>query len=657
MIPKNLMEGKQLNFDQPLLSVRRGPLTAVLPNNGRKKTSNSISSVPHLPHYKSELKSGPVRNPGVVPFQWEQIPGRPKDENSPQMLALEYPPLAPKLPPGRILNHAIKDSGATEPHAENDLPSSPDVSSLDKNVMAHEKSGEEMEESRSTVEDDDSIYVDALDTLSRSESFFLNSSVSGVSALDGRDIKPSGTFSDPRARDFMMDRFLPAAKAVASEMPQFASRKQPSVKEQRGPVKKLIMWDVQSSHCYLPPSTQDRRAEAEEEEEEEEEEDYDENENLSAKVCGLFPRFCLLNPTAGMRDQVLLPASSVCRVHRKPASSGFCSNSVNKDNRAATFFQRPTTPVHKSEADDKANNLNGKLNKISCQSDSRKSDESYEHGHIIGNGIAPYRNMLLTSFSREEKGFLGIPDDGKFSRTGKHCSGYNKYQELLADVKAVEDSDNANPTIEKTLHIDSMQMTESRSSNSSFSAGSRGTIDCRRKIPSMDYSLLDVKYVCCADGKTITRSRDLDNVDCNVSSSLEISSQEMQKDGIEEFQQNQDLKLDSDTSACLQDDNKSVMDIQHLTNTDAKETTNDSSPPILPPPLPKSPSESWLSRTLPSISSRNPSSKSHLIALRQGNLAARPLPVEQKWETIVKGSNSQHKHFQLPGALAPISEN
>ncbi|GAB4859678.1 hypothetical protein Ancab_011157, partial [Ancistrocladus abbreviatus] len=97
---------------------------------------------------------------------------------------------------------------------------------------------------------------------------------------------------------------------------------------------------------------------------------------------------------------------------------------------------------------------------------------------------------------------------------------------------------------------------------------------------------------------------------------------------------------------------------QQSTNIDSNVTTYDSSPPfLLPPPLPKSPSESWLSRTLPSISSRNPSSKSHVSALRQGKLAARPSAVDPTWETIVKSSNLQHTCFGLPGALAPISEN
>ncbi|GAB4859680.1 hypothetical protein Ancab_011159, partial [Ancistrocladus abbreviatus] len=279
----------------------------------------------------------PVWDPGAVPFQWEQIPGKPKNENKPQRIGLEYPPLGPKLPPGRILNHiqkpsaeVLKDSVATKPQSEYDLPSSPDVSSLDKNVMELEKSGEEMVKESSSTGEDDSTYIDALDTLSRSESFFLNCSVTTVSGFISSDIKPSGTFSNQKMRGFIMDRFLTAAKAVASEMPQFG--KQLSVKEQHRPVKNMVTWDMQSPYCYLSSCTSDKKEDAEEDEE-----DYDDTKNLSAKVCGLFPRFFHLNPIPGMKDQVQVPISPVCRVHKRSASAGSCRRSVNKVSKLNSF--------------------------------------------------------------------------------------------------------------------------------------------------------------------------------------------------------------------------------------------------------------------------------------------------------------------------------
>lgn len=67
-------------------------------------------------------------------------------------------------------------------------------------------------------------------------------------------------------------------------------------------------------------------------------------------------------------------------------------------------------------------------------------------------------------------------------------------------------------------------------------------------------------------------------------------------------------------------------------------------------PLPKSPSESWLKRTLPAISSRNASSSS------RSSLAARICTsgqvsnasnLDPKWETIVKTSNVHHGHLRF----------
>ncbi|GAB4859682.1 hypothetical protein Ancab_011161 [Ancistrocladus abbreviatus] len=273
----------------------------------------------------------------------------------------------------------------------------------------------------------------------------------------------------------------------------------------------------------------------------------------------------------------------------------------------------------------------------------------------MGYGMAHYRNVLPMPFFHEMKGFLGMPEEAKFSRTIKlysHEKGFKKFHKYLADQKVEEDSDNTNPTIEKTLYIASVEMIESRSSNSSFSSELKGAADSRKITPSVDYSLQDFKYLCCADEKALSRSRDLGNVGCYVASPLGKSSHKMQTDKIQEFQQNQDLKLGSNAIACLnlQDDQMSDVEVQQSTNTDSKVTTYDSSPLLLlPPPLPKSPSESWLSRTLPSISSRNPSSKSHVSALWQGKLAARPSAVDPTWETIVKSSNLHYTCFGLPG--------
>ncbi|KAA8526287.1 hypothetical protein F0562_008510 [Nyssa sinensis] len=289
------MEDKQLDFNQPLLSVRRFSSTAGSGKDDKRKTDNSLSSVPPLPSYKSELKSGPLRNPGVVPFRWEQTPGRPKDEGKQQTQAVEQPHIAPKLPPGRSLklkqqtpDKVYEDPIVTNRQAEKVPSSSRSVSSIDENVTKSECSKDAMEEKESSdSEDGDEVYLDALDTLSRTESFFLNCSVSGLSGLDEPDVKPSGTFSmDPQTRDFMMGRFLPAAKAMTSETPQYASRKQPVAWEQPRVIKKVVGGNKKPPVYRYRPNMLPNYEKYNRDAESDDEVDYYETGNISAKVCG-----------------------------------------------------------------------------------------------------------------------------------------------------------------------------------------------------------------------------------------------------------------------------------------------------------------------------------------------------------------------------------
>ncbi|KAH6780671.1 hypothetical protein C2S52_011908 [Perilla frutescens var. hirtella] len=72
------MVEKKLNFNQPILSVRRHS-----PKIVDERKGNNINAFPlmhWLPPQRSEPKSGPVRIPGAVPFHWEQSPGRPKED-------------------------------------------------------------------------------------------------------------------------------------------------------------------------------------------------------------------------------------------------------------------------------------------------------------------------------------------------------------------------------------------------------------------------------------------------------------------------------------------------------------------------------------------------------------------------------------------------
>ncbi|TVU35053.1 hypothetical protein EJB05_16921, partial [Eragrostis curvula] len=173
--------------------------------------------------------------------------------------------------------------------------------------------------------EDEEWFSDALDTLSRTESLTMNCSVSGLSgALD----RAPG--ADPGARGFMMDRFLPAAHAVAVGSPQYTFRKAGAAAGATGnsgreharaaAVKagtgngddRTRRAPEQLPQQHLPPNylscSYPRRLEHDEEEEDDDD-DYDvhSTRGFSAKGCGLLPGLCvktslmLLNPVPAMK--------------------------------------------------------------------------------------------------------------------------------------------------------------------------------------------------------------------------------------------------------------------------------------------------------------------------------------------------------------------
>lgn len=621
MVLKHPMEEKQLNFNQPLLSIRRGSSTPSEIN--KRKTLKCSPNLPPLPYYRLELKSGPVRNPGAVPFEWEQTPGKPKDESKEQSETLEQLPLAPKLPPGRVANQkqksidkASRDSprSSSRSQGKNCAACSPEMSSISKGLSEPEAEERENEnEAISSSGDENVIYEDARDTLSRTESFFLNCSLSGVSGLEA-NAEQSGTFLDPQVRDFMMGRFLPAAKAVASDTPQFASKKHPTNREQPKLVKKVIS-NALSPICYDVHNVSLHNIHGESDDEGEEEGEYEGPEDLSTKLCGLLPRFCLLNPIPGMKDHAQI-VPQVRSVRRKPAYN-------------APSIKNGST---KNASKDRMGNHIAEVKRITWQSG--QMNKSSLNGHFGRKTITPFKEGSPQSFLGLEKGFLGLPEEPRDFRVkvGINKKGFTRLKELLADDLTEGSTGPTNPISERTLYIDSEQRAESQNSNSSSS-------DSRGRTPSVDYALRDVRSHCGANEKAVSQPQGSHRANSCLLRTSEKSDQNVRRDPAKDLQKDQELSL--------------VVHVQQPTKSDVKETIQKSSPPlVLAPLLPKSPSESWLSRTLPSMSSKNPTSKTYL-----GNPAFKPSPVDASWDKLRRNSDGQHTLFQPPAELAPILEN
>lgn len=550
------MEEKQLNFNQPFLSVRRNSPVVNSEKEDRRKTNQFFSGIPRLPSRVPALKSGPVSNPGSVPFLWEQTPGQPKEERKQQTRNFVRPPVAPNLPPGRYPKASQHDSRKHFPSGSDEIPQHFKYGVLlDENAKKFESGKKKAAEENSDSGDSDEAFTDALDTLSRTESFFLNCSMSGVSGFDNLDVKlkPSGSFStDPQTREFMMDRFLPAAKAMTSEAPHYAPKKNVA-QEQPQQLKKILMQEMPSLR-YGPSFTKRySHYHDDQEEESDEESNYDQHPNMPS-VCGLLPRFCFKNslcrlnplPTMSMRSRV--PESPGYKMQPSSSSSGSYSE-AETELRSDVSEPRPIDKIQIVELNETKNRLRNYQSRLH----SRKGSSYFDAP------LSFLEEKEAHSIAQETKN-TGIKDIG-FRRNG--CK---TFWEFLADDESPNDLNSESPVVEKTLYIDTVHKVESP-----------------QKIPSpdmketLDSSLVDFNKLDPRNGEEKHLPGALESGDSIVEYSID----------------KKDLELYSTNTEDVQVEEKQATDEF--------------------PPLPKSPSDSWLWRTLPTAPKKTTSRRSCLV--------------------------------------------
>ncbi|VFQ79047.1 unnamed protein product [Cuscuta campestris] len=531
------MEDKQLNFNQPLLSVRR-------------TEASSSFTVP--PPYKSELKSGPVRDPGVVPFRWEHSPGRPKHPSPSTSQAHpisahdhKKPPIVPKLPPGRTSNAVVAAS----------------FSSSNGSVVEDDEEGEEEEEGiTESLSGQDESYVDALDTISSTnESFFLNCSAnSGLSFA-----------TDPQTRDFMIDRFLPAAVSMASEMPQCTPKKQSPVDE------------LQPRHHLISMAKADRRRPqlrygpsfahhyyqshdyAEERCDDDDEDDDDDGGGyLPSKACGLIPSFCLkgsfflMNPVPGMRGRTRVPMSpNSSRMQTGSSSAASCSGTDNERSTSDVSERNSVVGLLTAEPHENKDEFLDELKK--------KYTQKIDDHKLDGILACPYEPPPQIHEMKTQ-------EDSRF------CA----MTEKTLHVNSVQDSKGEHSTLEDSPFIEASNRKEGLLSKPSKVYG-------KAQLFRSPYSGVN--------GSSIKETQTMKSIDFPV-----------------------------------------------------------------PPPLPMSPSESWLCRTLPSLSTKHSSLQRPYIFGKGDprNQSCKVSSGDSKWETMVKTTKGHHQHWysQELMALAPIPE-
>ncbi|CAA2971648.1 uncharacterized protein LOC111395512 isoform X1 [Olea europaea var. sylvestris] len=642
------MEDKQLNFNQPLLSVRRFSPTVASEKEEKHKTENTLHRIPRLPHYRSELKSGPVSNPVAVPFVWEQKPGRPKEDIKPQTQYSDRPPVAPKLPPGRSpkanQQNSDKDSATasvTKSQLQNvthDVQSVPSVLDKNKNIDILQETKEDEESSDSSVGEEP--YVDALDTLSRTESFFLNCSLSGLSGFDDLEMKPSGRFStDPQMQEFMMGRFLPAAKAMASEMPEYVPKKKPVVREKPRQIKKKAIGDKpllrygpsfanQYSHKYHNNDGDDN---------EESDDDYHQGDNLPA-VCGLLPRFCyksslcLLNPVPAMSVRTRVPRSPASRMQARSSSACSFSRTENEQSNSLTSERKSADEVQTDAIEDKTS-LRNQLNSNHRQRLNLKG--SSLRGPLDGHNTSIYFVESPQSI-RDEKGFFAIPEETKGCKT---------FQEVSSDQGSSKELDSGNP-VEKTLYVDTIQQVESPRTR--FCLSHKQGMERMPGSGDKDYDIAKSKDQHKLDnadkGAKLLPEAQKSN-DFIVVSSVNKSNQKEGMEAINAFGHDQEVYRNSNTAKNLNVNEKEATESLQKRSAEAENLENSHQSHLqfpVPPPLPKSPSDSWLFRTLPSICTKNSFQRSYIGTITNsqnwGLKAQSGDPKSEQWLKLKRNS-------------------
>ncbi|KAG7569102.1 hypothetical protein ISN45_Aa04g018570 [Arabidopsis thaliana x Arabidopsis arenosa] len=453
--------------------------------------------------------------------------------------------------------------------------------------------GKHVEEDAEESEDDD-VFSDALDTLS------LKHSISGGGIVEG--MKPPMSSEDPQ---FMLDRFLPAAKSMTVDQPpQYAWKRQPLplMSETMRQIRDIVPAENRATptryESMISPSYYQ-----DDEESEEDSDDDEVSEYLSKRGCGMMsPQICFKN-SLGM-------LSSAHGLKEKPFSLRTPSHDQVKSSKVAQLKSRfqsvkklaldykqklgsiAQSPVHPS--------VGKKFNFGSEQLESNLSSASRPSSPYRQTGcMSPYRSVGNSS-PLHTAGFPGTRKEAEIlraNRLNKHIRNITKSQELLYPKSKKQDCSTSS-AMEKTLYVDTEN--SPKTSNDQGNSNVKNLPETISEEPEME-------------GKKPKAAHELKAVE-----TLSISS------GIKMVKADE---LEKNNSGC------------------------DLSP--LAPPPPKKPSESWLFSNLPSVSSKIPSRR-YLYHPQKKNVKENSTSVT-KWETIVKTSYTHRDHIRYSEELVARS--
>ncbi|XP_020884369.1 uncharacterized protein LOC9315548 isoform X2 [Arabidopsis lyrata subsp. lyrata] len=446
--------------------------------------------------------------------------------------------------------------------------------------------GKHVEEHAGESEDDD-VFSDALDTLS------LKHSISGGVVVEA--MKPSMPSEDPQ---FMLDRFLPAAKSMTVEQPsQYAWKRQPLplMSETMRQIRDIVPAENRATPTrYESSFTPSYYQDIDDEESEEDSDDDEVSEYLSKRGCGMMsPQICFKN-SLGM-------LSSAHGLKETPYSLRTSSHDQVKSSKVAQLKSRfqsvkkqklgslAQSPVHPSVG--KKFNFGSEQHESNLSSASRPSSPYRQTGCM-----SPYRSVGNSS-PLHPAGFPGTRKEAEImraNRLNKHIRNISKSQELLYP-KSTKQACSTSSAMEKTLYVDTEN--SPKTSNDQGNSNVKNLPETISEEPEME-------------GKKPKAAHELKAVE-----TLTISS------GIKMVKADE---LEKNNSGC-----------------------------DLSPPPPKKPSESWLFSNLPSVSSKIPSRR-YLFHPQKKNVEENSISIT-KWETIVKTSYTHRDHIRYSEELVARS--
>ncbi|KAG7019576.1 hypothetical protein SDJN02_18537 [Cucurbita argyrosperma subsp. argyrosperma] len=636
------MEERKLNFNAPLMSVRRfAKASSSLAKGNEKKSENSqLSRRSTFPVSRPQFNLEQVTEPVAVPFHWEHIPGRAKNDSgsaSPEV-QLPQPPertcSTPRLSFRRavdVKNHSTEMEACLQDGLE--ATSSNAIVVRLESSKASDARNLASETENDDDDDDDDDFSDARETLSLTGSFSINNcSVSGLSGYNAPMVRPSGTFrTDPQTRDFMMNRFLPAAKAMVLEPARYSLKKQLVAVEQSRQVKKVTSENRRMSPLKRLDSTlllQYRKDEVHLVDEVDEESDsvsvddeYDNSVNISARGCGLIPNICLknslglLNPVHGMRSRTMHHLSH--------------SQKINKHAWEATYKQKPEAAGGSPKLPEVKEKWAGESKHFPSSTDRQMRGRSSPFRY--SRAASPFRNEAPQSPCRKHS--LVVPKEVEMISKSKADTEFHDTPPIRATRHGV---DMESPLIEKTLYIDIASVAETN--------------------PPFNSTHLDKekKFECHSGKNEIAfESRAMEDSTTVEPSFLEVKCLTLVEEGRLEREAAESKSKDAiDEGSKVGYANVGTADEEHYSkaNYQLVKVEDPTSVKVIssqPPPLPKSPSESWLWRTLPSVSSKRSNLGNKLYQKPQSPRTS----ASTKWETIVKSSNLRHDHVRYSEEL------